>query len=331
MFRNASADHSGHSSLKPLFASALALALLLSLAACSKSDDAGKNKPTQVAAKVGDSEISVHQINQILGRSPVEVSTEEARQAASQQVLERLIDQQVAVNAATEADLQRTPEVIAAIEAARRDVLARAYMQKFTAQAAKATPEDAARYFRENPALFAERRVFSLQEIRVPDASTVLPELRTLVAQGKSAEDISNLLRSKKVRFGGNTTIRTAEQIPLDLLAKIHSLRDGQSQVFESGKGATVIRVVSSQRAPMNEKDAAPVIEKFLNNKLLNEMLKKEVQRLRDATTISYLGEFSAPAAEATTPAAANGQPPAPAALTVADQDTLERGVKGLK
>lgn len=321
-------DHSGLRSSRPLLASAIAAALVFGLPACSRQDGAAGGQATQVAAKVGDTEISVHQINQVLNRTAMEEPSAETLQTASRQILERLIDQQVAVNAATEENLQRSPEVIAAIEAARREVLARAYLQKLAANAPKASPEEVAGYYRDHPALFAERRVFNIQEVRVTDASAVLADLRSLAEQGKTVDEVAEVLRGKQVPFNTSAASRSAEQLPLDVLPRFHALKDGQAQVFESGKAATFVRVVSSQTDTMTEQEAAPVIEKFLNNRYLNQTVQQEIKRLREATTIAYQGEFSAPAAEPANPAAPAVAAPAQAAP---EQGAIDRGVQGLK
>lgn len=336
--------------VSPLRVSVLASLLVLSLSACSSKEEGGAAGPaTQVAAKVGDSEISVHQINQVLGRTQMKDPSKEALQAASSQILERLIDQQLAVDGATKDNLHRTPEVISALEAARRDVLARAYLQKFAATVAKATPEEVAQYYREHPALFSERRVFNLQEIRMPDVGAVLPELRTLAEQGKRIEDIAAFLRDKQVPFTGGGAARPAEQLPLELLPKIHALKDGENLIITTGKGATLVRVAGSQQAPVAEDKARPAIEQFLNNRRVNEAVAAEMKRMREATTVAYMGEFNKPAGAAGTPAAGAAAtsvtteapaaaapanlpaPAAPAAPASADQDALQRGIQGLK
>ena len=57
---------------------------------------------TQVAAMVGSEEISVHQINQVLSRTNTSGATAEQVKAMSREVLEKLIDQELAIGQATE-------------------------------------------------------------------------------------------------------------------------------------------------------------------------------------------------------------------------------------
>ena len=70
------------------------------------------------------------QINQVLQRANTNGASPEAAKAMGREVLEKLIDQQLAVDQATEAKLQRSPEVVSQIESARREILARAYLQQ---------------------------------------------------------------------------------------------------------------------------------------------------------------------------------------------------------
>ena len=88
-------------------ATVLAAAIALTLVACGDKKDT--KVATQVAAKVGSEEISVHQINQVLSRTNTSGANAEQVQAMSREVLEKLIDQQLAVDQATEKKLDRTP------------------------------------------------------------------------------------------------------------------------------------------------------------------------------------------------------------------------------
>ena len=319
-----------YSSLRFMHA-VLSAALILGLTACGNKDD--KKTATQVAAKVGSEEISVHQINQVLSRTNSAGASPAAVQTMSREVLEKLIDQQLAVEQATEDKLHRSPEVVTQIEAARRDILARAYMQKLAGALPKPSVEDSKKYFAEHPQLFSERRVFNIQEIVVPTAPGLADQLRAFAASGKPIVDVANWLKSKNIKFDGGSATRAAEQIPLERLTQIHALRDGQSVVLETPQALTLVRVVSSQSSPVAEATALPRIEQFLTNQRASEAVASNIKQLRAAAKITYMGEFTkaegaAASAVATPPAASAPAEATPAANTKA---AIEKGVAGLK
>ncbi len=313
-----------------LLALSMATALAFGLSACGKKDDT--KAATQVAAKVGSEEISVHQINQVLSRTNTAGAPPEAVKAMSRTVLEKLIDQQIAVTQATEKNLHRTPDVVAQIEAAKRDILARAYMLQVAGALPKPTPEETKKYFTDNPALFAQRRIFNVQEIMLPTQPGAAEQLRAAATPGRSMDDIATDLKARGLKFNSGSATRAAEQIPLDLLTKIHPLQDGQSTVIESAQGITYMRLVSSQTAPVDEATALPRIEQFLANQRATEAVAANIKQLRTDATVTYLGEFANPAPTAAAEAAAPAPAPAaaPAAANAA-QTAIEKGVAGLK
>lgn len=349
-----SPHYSTSSFARPVRWTAIAL-VAVALVACG--DKTGKKAATQVAAKVGSEEISVHQINFVLSRTSAAASaTPESAQKLRSDVLEKLIDQQLAVDQAIDKKLDRTPEVVTQLEAARREVLARAYVQQIAGALPKPTTEEAQKYFTDNPQLFSERRIFNLQEILVPvtAGAEVADQVKAQVAAGKSMEEIAAWLKSRDVRFGGNSATRAAEQIPLELLKMVHTLKDGQTTIITNPQGFTVLRVASSQSAPVTEAAALPRIQQFLANQRGAEMIGQTIKDLRAKTTVSYMGDFAAPGAAgaatpgpATTaitaePAALAAPAPAPAATPVAAPDVspamddktkaaIEKGIKGLK
>lgn len=304
----------------------LVTALTINLSGCGSKDE--KNAATQVAAKVGSEEISVHQINQVLSRTNTSGFSAAAAQSMSRDVLEKLIDQQLAVEQATEDRLHRSPDVVSQIEAARRDILARAYMQKIAATVPKPTAEEVKKYYAGHPALFSERRIFNVQEIVMAATPGLADQLRTLLATGKPIVEVANWLKGKGIKFDGGSATRAAEQIPLERLTQIHALRDGQSIVLESPQTITVVRLASSQSSPVAEAAASARIEQFLSNQRASEAVGAKIKELRTATKITYMGEFSKPLASAPVAPAAITAPVAPAADTTT---AIEKGVAGLK
>lgn len=283
--------------------SALAFSITAGLSACGQREpDARAAEVAEVAAQVGSSSISVNQINQVLDRAATPDASRDAVQTAREKVLERLIDQQLAADQATRLELHTAPEVMAQLEAARQDVLARAYTEQLTNALPAPSPQAISQYYQDNPALFAQRRVFNLQEIRVPKAGEVIGELQKLAGQGRSMDDVAGFLRARQVQFGGGSATRTAEQIPLELLPRVHALEDGQSAVIQAGDSVTFLRVASSRLVPVSEAVAAPDIAKHLSNQRSAQAVGAELKRLREATTVTYLGDFDRSAARAPTP-----------------------------
>ncbi len=307
--------------------SALAVTFAFGLVACGDKGD--KKAPTQVAAQVDSEEISVYQINEALSRAKPANTSPEAVKAMSREVLEKLIDQQLAVNQAKETKLDRSPEVISQLEASRRDILARAYVQKIASALAKPTPEELKKYYAEHPQLFSERRVYNIQEIVVPASADVVKDLQTFASANQSMEDTAKWLKSKDIKFGGGSATRAAEQIPLELLTKLHPLKDGQSLLVQSPQNVTLIRIASSQTAPVAEAVALRSIEQFLTNQRASEAVAANIKLLRSNAKVAYMGEFAKDAAAAPVAVAA---PPVTAASAEANaQSSIEKGVAGLK
>jgi EpsD family peptidyl-prolyl cis-trans isomerase len=309
--------------------------VVLGIAGCGNKDVEKPKPATQIAAKVNSGEISVHQLNYALTRTPGAGSVSpEMAPKLRREVLDRLVDQELAVEKAIEKKLDRSPEVLLALENARREILARAYVEQITAGEPKPTVEEAKKYYAENPPLFAERRIYNIQEIVLPATAGIAAELRGMVDAGKPMEEIANWLKAKGIKFAAGSATRSAEQIPLELLPKIHPLKTGQSLILEGPQTVTVMRLAGAQSAPVSEEAALPRIQQFLGNQRAAETAKQEFKTLKTNAKITYMGEF-----------ADDSKPQTTAAPIVPDSKdrgittsnaggagvAVERGVAGLK
>ena len=293
---------------------------LLAVAACAVVALAGcgdKDKASQTAAKVNDDEITVHQINFVLSHQQG-IKPEQA-DAAGKQVLERLIDQQLAVQKAESLKLDRDPAVVQQIEAAKSEIIARAYAAHVGEGVAKPTPEEISKYFDDNPALFKNRRVYNLQDIMVEAPAERFDEIRAKVDSAKSVNDFIEYLKGAGLRFSGNQIVRPAEQLPLGSLNAIAQMKDGDKAITRLPTGLNVLYLASSREQPVSLEQARPAIEAYLLNQRRTEAVKKDIAGLRTQAKIEYVGKFAAPAASG----AASGAAPvvsaeAPAATPAA-------------
>ena len=278
--------------------SLLAVALA---AGCGKNEDNKDNKKaaaTQVAAKVNSTEITIHQVNGVLARTP-NVAPEVADKA-KREILDKLIDQQVLRQEAVQKKVDRTPAVVQALEAAKTEILARAYLEQIAAAQPKPSPAEVKKYYAEHAELFAERRVFQIEEIGVAPNPDIAAALAEQVAKARSMQEIAAWLKSRDAKFTANRGVRAAEQIPLELLPKFQTMKNGEVRIFEAAGGARqIVRLVASKNVPADEAAAAPLIERFLLNRRATEAIAKEMKDLKAKAKIEYAGEFASAAAAA--------------------------------
>ena len=156
------------------------IALVSSAALLAACGDKKEKAASQTAAKVNKAEVTVHQINFVLQQQR-NIRPEQA-DAASKQILERLIDQELALQKADDLKLDRDPRVVQQLEAAKREIIARAYLEKVGEAAPKPTPEEIKSYYETKPALFKERRIYSIQEIAIEAKPDQVPALRDKLA-----------------------------------------------------------------------------------------------------------------------------------------------------
>jgi len=311
-----------------LLLAALAAAALLTACGGDKGD-----KASQTAAKVNKEEITVHQINFVLQRQPG-LKPEQA-EAAGRQVLERLIDQELAVQKAQEQKLDRDPRVVQQIEEAKREIIARAYAERVGESIAKPTGDEVAKYYVDKPALFKERRIYNLQELSIEAKPEQFEAVRARLSAAKSVSEFVDFLKTNDFHFTGNQAVRAAEQLPLASLDGIAKMKDGDSILVPTPAGMTVLTLVGSRSQPVDEAHARAPIEAFLSNQRKAEAVQKDLKALRDSSKIEYVGKFAQPAAAAASAApvalqqSVAPEAPAPAASGL-DAATVSKGM-GLK
>lgn len=304
------------------------IALAVSLTACGDKKD--KDKPaTQTAVKVNKEEITVHQINAVLqqqrGLKP------EQAEEAGRRALERLIDQELAVQKSAELKVDRDPRVVQALEAARREIIARAYVVKIGEGATKPTPAEIKAYYDANPALFKDRRVYQLQELTIEAAPEQIETLRAKLQAAKNIGEFVEYLKASNIKYVANQAVRAAEQLPMVALPALAKMKDGQAMFNTTPTGAQVLVLAGSRAQAVDEERAGKAIEQFLLNERKRKIVADDLKALRGAARIAYAGKYaaSAPAAAEVEKAPTPAEVAASAAATL-DTKSISEGL-GLK
>ena len=266
---------------------ALLVAMTL-LAGCGKGKALDE---TQVAAKVNKDEISVHQVQYAMQRQPRLASAQP--QTAARRVLDSLIEQELAAQAARSEGLETDPAVVQAMEAAKREVLARAFQDRIATKAVSASTDEIERYYDSRPALFSERRLYTMQEFAMDASDDDVPRIQAALKGTKTADEIGEALGKAGMRYRARQLAQAAEDLPMSVLESVAKLVPGQSVVTQQPGSVRVYLLLQAVAAPVNRNLSKGAIEAFLLAERKRDLVNREMKTLRDRAQITYQGTFA--------------------------------------
>jgi EpsD family peptidyl-prolyl cis-trans isomerase len=289
--------------------SALKLSLTLAcvavlLAACGKkTEDNSATLATVNGEKITQDQLDFA-VKQIAAARPG------ASAPAAAQVLQSLVEQRLAVQKAEKDKLDRNPGVLQALEAARKDALARYYVEDFAAKVPKPSADDIKQYYDGHPANFAQRNTYVIQKVDARVAADQAGPLAASVQATTGAAAVVDLLKAKASSVNVTQTAQPAESLG-PLLPKISTMSVGQTIAIPQPQGLAALTLVEIKPQAISLAQATPVIEQVLWNQKKREALQAETKDLRAKARIDYLGKFapgtaSAPAASTVAPEAAS-------------------------
>ncbi len=298
----------------------IAFVVIVGFSACSSEQK--EKEPGQVLVSVNGEEITILQLNDEMRRAGVQAGQHET---ASKQLLESLIARQLTLAEGVRKKLDRTPEVMQAIERAKAQIIAQAYLQSIVSKVATPSKSEIDEYFQKHPEFFTQRKQIdmTLLLIATQDLSS---ELKSTLDAAKSLDDVAVWLDGHNVKYARNQVSRTTADLPVEMAAKFREENKGQIFILNEQENSSLISVNAIKNSPVTAVAAAPQIERYLIKKKHNEAAEAEITRLRSSAKIEYLNA-QAPVASAEEPAAI-----VDINLTeeVDEDGSIERGVKGL-
>jgi EpsD family peptidyl-prolyl cis-trans isomerase len=283
------------------------LTLAGALSGCLGKNKEGASGSSQVVAVVNGKEISIHQVQAVLQAQPAIAA--QLGEAAVGKVTDSLIEQELAAQAAREAKLDESPRVLQAMEVAKREILARAYQDQLADKANMASEKDIDKYYDEHPELFAQRRVFNLQEAVIMVPPEQVQALREKLEGAHGVAAVNLLLSQSGFKFRTETTVVGAENLPLDILPKLASREPGQSVALDRPDGLMLLTVVQSQEAPVTQAHASKAIQAALMSLKRRALIQEGMKSLRDKAQIVRKNASAALPASASAPASASSAP----------------------
>ncbi len=243
---------------------------------------------SQVVAKVNDKEITISQLDQALDAiNPDTLTPEVTRRAIDSLVNEELLVQQALKN-----KLDRDPATVAALERARRQILAQAYAERMVYPRSPLVLAEEEKYYQDHPGLFENRRVYRLTVYSIKQ-SDMNDLLKADLNGARSVDQVRQALEKHEIKYETQHLNAPAEDLPIEKVAEFAAASVGDLMIADQGDRALLISIVDTEPKPLAFEAARPAIDRYLTKQRNNEAIEEHLKMDKAAANISYVGEFA--------------------------------------
>jgi EpsD family peptidyl-prolyl cis-trans isomerase len=258
-----------------------ALPLLCSVAilcACGVQSDSKVESPILVL--VNDRPITLSQLDRLIRA---------AEPVAPAQAIESLVNEELLVQDAEKQQIDHDPAVVQEIEASRRQILARACIERNLHSKEEVSASEVQEFYRANPILFEKRKRFSLKDFFFEGSSLDQP-LTEALENVHSDSDLRELLNKRSIRYSAQADSISADQLPLDKLAEFEHASVGDVMTAHQGRSTTMIMLITGIQddTSLPFDLARPYIEAYLSKMRSQQALSECLKRAKAGAKIVY-------------------------------------------
>lgn len=301
----------------------LAASTMLLVTACGeKNDDASAQmlEKGQVVATVDGKDVTIHELNAEL--QGINLPDDPERQKLAKQLaLQAVISRKILADIATERQLDKSPEFLLQERRTREALLVKLLQSKIASGIAKPTRSEAEQFMRDNPALFAERKIFDLDQIAFerPDNLTKLKSLEPL----QTMDQVEQQLIADGVKYKRQPGKLDSVGANPELIKRIAALPPGEVFIVPQGNAIIASRITASTVVPFSGDEAIGYAMNLVANKKMADAASKDLDAIlkERRAKVKYQEGFAPPKEvldreNAATTSAANAAAPAPAPAT---------------
>jgi peptidyl-prolyl cis-trans isomerase C len=266
------------------------LAFVSLLSGCSDLNSTFSVNSSKALAKVNGDEISVKQFNGELNRAHID---SEVDIKVKNQLLSKIIDRQLLVQEASKLNLDRAPEVVEAVNSAKAQIYAQAYLANRISKLSPPTEGDVSQYIEAHPEICAHRKVFSTQDI-VFGYDPALIDLKSLQSSETDIESLRALLESRHIKYNLVSGSFAMDRLPSIWADKLKTASVGNLLFTHDSHNVIVKSITNITENPMSADEAKNYATKVLSEDKKQKFITSEVSRLRKLSTIKILdGEMA--------------------------------------
>ena len=272
----------------------LVLAAVLGLAVAACSDQKPSAGGESVAA---DSTVGVRVNGQAIGSAELDAKSSHGAPGEGPTLTEarmkQIVDMELLRQAAVESGLEQDEAIRAKIAISKRTILGMAYMDKLLASVGEPTDAEVAAFYKENPARFAERKIYEVHEFVMHGPAGRAAEIQSQAGKIKTAQAFEQWLAANDIAHTGTPLSVASDRLPDDVLGKFSTATVGSAIILGDKDQLNVVFVVAERPQPMSLLEAKQAIRFMLADKRKREILDSSMQALRDKAKIEYVPPYT--------------------------------------
>lgn len=266
--------------------------LKLSILACfTVLTGCEKEATGQVAAVVNGEEITLQEINtELEAMSPPEGADKTMLQKAA---LQRIVERRLLAQEAREDGLDQSPEFLIRSRQ-MEDALLVQLLGRNAARAADVPDQGKiASYIEENPALFSERTIYTLDRIQFPMPKD--PEVLRAFEDDHSMDAVAAQLRELGIEFTRGPGRMDSAQLGQGRMNEILSLPRSEPFIFPEGGAVTAAVITGETKQPLSGEQSQRMALQSVQNRALMNTLQQRLKAARAKAEIEYQDGFAPP------------------------------------
>jgi len=247
------------------------------------------NKASSQDIAVGDGfKLARAEYAHILSQMPA--VPENGMPAARKAVLDKLIDEKLLADAAEKDGVDRESNTVLQLEAARRSLLARAYLEKITRSVAVPTDQAVTDYYQNHRDLFASRVEGSFEQVAFTGDPKIISQYRNrLAADDAVLPELVARAAADKVVVARSMIERSSDQLPPATATRLKTAQVGDSFLNAGESAVELVTIRALRPAPLSLAQAKPLISAKMTAENKDRVAKAELEKLRQRAKVKVL------------------------------------------
>lgn len=278
-------------------ATIVALGAAMLLGGCGQAEDSTLEKG-QVVATVNGTDVTVYELNTEL-RGTRLPSDPKQRKLAEQTALQQIVNRKILADLAIERKLDKSPEFLLQERRAKDALLVQLLQQQIASKVPKPSRQDAERYMAQNPGLFAQRKIFAIDQIEFapPADAAKLQEFKPL----KTLAEIEQKLTAEGTPYQRKPTALDSVGVNPSVLKQIVALPPGEVFIVPNGRALTANVITEARIQPFAGDQAINYATNLIMQQRIADAAKRDLEAQIEAARkgVKYQEGFAPPAASA--------------------------------